>query len=64
MSYSVTLRTGVPGNYQTSRHAFASFEAALGSAESAYASNGAEYCVDDERGTVTYRFQGMASPQE
>jgi hypothetical protein len=64
MSYSVTVRTGVPGNYQTNRGTFASFEAALGSAESAYASKGAEYCVDDERGTVTYRLQGMVSPQQ
>lgn len=57
MSYTVTLRIGVLGCYS-------SLEAALESAESLYASNEAEYCVDDENGTVTYRLHGMASPQD
>ena len=57
MSYSVILRTGFLGDYS-------SFEAALENAEGAYASSGAEYCIYDQDGTVTYRLHGMASPQE
>ena len=57
MSYSVILRTGCVGLHS-------SLEAALESAESAYASSGAEFYINDEVGTVTYRLHGMTRPQE
>ncbi len=56
MSYFLTLRTGLPGNHQFSpRSVFNSFEEALGSAETMFASKQAEYLIEDDRGPITYR---------
>jgi hypothetical protein len=64
MSYSLTLRTGLPGSHQFSRYAFASFEEAHASAERAFVPNAADYLIEDDRGPVTYRLtQHHGSPQ-
>ena len=54
MSYFLTLRTGLPGSHQFTRYVFASPEEAHASAECAFASRGAEYLIEDERGPITY----------
>lgn len=61
MSYFLTMRAGPPGGYQFSpRIAFASFEQARDTGENAFSSKGAEYLIEDERGTVTYRLHGAS----
>jgi hypothetical protein len=58
MSYFLTVRTGLPGGHQFKRAVFGSLESAHKSAEHAFASMGAEYLIEDERGRpVTYRLQ-------
>jgi hypothetical protein len=55
MSYSLTLRTGLPGSHQFSRYAFAFFEEAHPSAECAFVSRGADYLIEGDRDPIIYR---------